>query len=447
MRGFITENCNARELPAMDALITGVYNTGDLVEIERDAVGEEYDAEDLWYQLSNGTYVWSGAISIMRDGSALPPEERKQYLISYRKRNEEDGRPDLDPKSPAQKLYFTQLQLPANPDTIQVDELTPQEFAQQVVQLVAPVDAAREHVFIYIHGYQMISSLKLELLAHFVQSYMTHQNNKIAKVLFFAWPAQGLSRKTVDDRSIRAGQQFNEKKLFNYWEVLSKALSDNGRKLNLLVHSFGHQFLNGMLNPEKGQVDHIPSNKVFENIFLMAPDITHMALQKDGVLLKNNFADSGIVEYHYQFSKLKDLASQVHVFHDKYDYLLHVGTKKFLEKRMRRSPDETDLDLIRKYRALGNFANLMIPDLQKETGFNFWDVEDLIKKNVEVDAYDFPFRTLKKKMTKSIDRLWNSSDYSEINFFQTLFSVGRTPDHHRYLFTCKQVVDKLQELL
>ncbi len=447
MRGFVTENCNERNEPLMDALITGTYNTGAMVEVIASVEGEEYDAESLWYQLSNGAYVWSGAISVMRDGSALPEEEKKQYLISYRQIDEE-GRPDLDPTDPARKLYFSQLVLPANPDNVQTNELSPQEFADHVLQLVSPISEEREHVFIYIHGYHFISSLKLELLANFVQSYMTHQNNKIAKVLFFAWPAQGgLARKTVDDRSIRAGELFTANGLFDYWKVLSEALLNNGRKLNLLVHSFGHQLLNGMLNPDPAHAGKIPTTSIFQNIFLMAPDITHLSLKTGGADLYNNFPDNGKERYHYQCSKLKQLANNVHVFHDKYDYLLHVSSKKFLEKGMRREPEAAELERIREYRGLGNYGNVMLPEVVRESGFTFWNVEELIRKYADADLYDFPFRPLKKKMQKRIDRLWNNSDYGEIKFFQTLFNVGRTADHHRYVFTCKQVVDKVQELL
>lgn len=446
MRGYIIEHCNEREQPYVDALVTGTYDKGAIVEVVDTQEGDEYDAESMWYQLSNGAYIWSGAVNIARDGSALPEEERKQYLISFRQRDG-DGRPDLNTKIPAENLYFSSLNLPADVDYVTVNDLSPKEFAGQVLQLLAPVPAEREHVFIYIHGYQIISSLKLDLLSNFVQSYVTHKQNKIAKVLFFAWPAQGLGRKTVDDRSIKAGQRFTEKNLFGYWEELSTALGKNGRKLNLLVHSFGHQLLNGMLNPDPAHTNKIPKSKIFENIFLMAPDITHLALKTGGIELINNFPDSDRKNYHYEFSKLKDLSNHVHVFHNKYDYLLHVSTKKFLEHRMRRNPDEAEIISVRNYRGLGNYGNVMISAAEQENGFIFWDVEELIRKSPDGDLYNFPFRRMRKKLKKCMDRIWDNSDYGEIHFFQTLFNIGRTPDHHRYVFTCKQVVDKVQELL
>lgn len=447
MRGYIIEHCFEREEPYVDAMVTGTYNVGAMVEVEDTVEGGEYDAENMWCRLSNGAYVWSGAVNMARDGSGLPIEERRQYLISYRQRDA-DGRPDLNPKTPARKLYFTPLTIPADPESVSVLELSPQEFANQVLQLVAPTAAEREHVFIYMHGYHVISSLKLDLLSNFVQSYTAHEQNKIAKVIFFAWPAQGgLARKTVDDRSIHAGQMFTANNLFQYWEALSQALAANGRKLNLLVHSFGHQLLNGMLNPEPGDVAKIPAGRIFENIFLMAPDVTHLTVKTGGGLIYNNFPDNGQDRFHYQFSKLNSLSRHVHVFHDKYDYLLHVSTKKFLEKGMRRTPAALELERIGEYRNLGNYANQMLAVAQRETGFTFWNVEELIRQQADVDLYNFPFRPLRNKMKRSIDRLWNSSDYGEIKFFQTLLNVGRTADHHRYVFTCKQVVNKVQELL
>lgn len=447
MRGFITENCNEREQPYMHSPVTGIYNQGDMVEVAGSEEGDEYDAESLWYRLANGAYVWSGAVNLARDGSALPEPEKMQYLISYRKVNA-DGRPDLRAKIPDGKLYFTSLKLPADPDYIRAQELTPQQFASQVLELVKPIDQRREHVFIYVHGYHVFSSLKLDLLANFVQSYVTHQHNRVAKVLFFAWPAQGgLARKSVDDRSIEAGELFTEKNLFEYFIELSKALQDNGRKLNLLVHSFGHQLLNGMLNPKPDYVKNLPAKVIFENIFLMAPDVTHLALKKGGSYLYNNFPDDGTQGFHYQFEGLKKMAARVHVFHNRYDYLLHVSTKKFLEKGMRRSPQQEELKRIREYRGLGNYANMMLPVEEREPGFHFWDVEELIRLSPDGDLFDFPFRPLRKKLKKSIDRIWHNSDYGEIKLFHTLFNIGRAADLHRYVFTCKQVVDKVQGLL
>jgi hypothetical protein len=447
MKGLIIKNCNARHQPYLMTPNAGVYNEGDIVEVVGATEGKDIDTEPIWYKLSTGEWVWSGAVHIAMDGSDLRVEDRNQFLISYRQRDE-NGRPDLDPKTPARKLYFGSIVIPADPEFVQVQELSPQQFAQQVLNLVAPIPSEREHVVIYIHGYQVVSSLKLDLLSGFAQSYLTHPNNKIAKVLFFAWPSQGwITRKSVDDRSINAGERFTANGLFEYLNVLSLALKDAGRKLNLLVHSFGHQLLNGMLNPHPDDVGRIPAGKIFQNIFLMAPDITHLALKVGGDWLHNNFPNNGKDTFFYNFSKLKQLAHCVHVFHDKYDYLLHVSSKKSLEKGMRRSPDSEEVKRIKEYRAIGNYGNKMLPEDQREPDFRFWDVEELIMAQPGGDLYDFPFLPARKGVKRSIDKLWDNLDYSAINDFQGVLNLGRSADHHRYVFTCKQVVDKVQDLL
>lgn len=114
---------------------------------------------------------------------------------------------------------------------------------------------------------------------------------------------------------------------------------------------------------------------------------------------------------------------------------------------MREQPNAGDLAKIRTYRGLGNYGEAMIAAELRDEGYSFHDVEELIRRSAAADLYDSPFRPLRNKMKKMIDRLWLNSNYGEIKFFQTLFNVGRTADHHRYVFTCKQVVDKVQQLL
>lgn len=449
MRGFVMLNCFERQAPYVHARVTGKYNAQQhFVEVVATVEGDDYDGDNLWYRLSTGGYVWSGAINIATDGSALPDIERKQYIISFRESNKDSGTPLLSSKTPSCKLTFGPITLPADPDKVFVRDYSPQDFANQVVQLLEPISPDRKHVFIYIHGYQFLSSLKLDLLTNFVQNYVTHENNKIAKVLFFTWPAQGPGRKTVDDRSVRAGQLFAQNGMFSYLKLLSETLSNEGRKLNLIVHSFGHQLLNGMLNPQDStQLENYLKEKIFENVFLMAPDITHLAIQSGGVQLPNNFSDDETKEIFYDFSRLQSLAGRVHIFHNKYDYLLHVSTKKFLDKQMRKHPDKAVLPIIRQYRGLGNFGKSQLDTSQLKEGFHFWDVDELIKNYADVDLLNYPFRVLRNGLQRRIDKIWDKSDYSEIKFTDTLFNIGHTADHHRYLFTCKQVIDKVQSLL
>jgi len=450
MRGIVTIELNERLRPGINAPISGFYSVGNIVNVVDSVLGDSYDSDDLWYKLSNGSYVWSGGVDVSADCSALPLEDRDHYLISYRKINP-DGRPNLDTKEPPDTLYFAPLRLPADSESIRVNPLPASVFASTVVQAVSKLAPQRKHVFIYIHGYQLFSSLKLDLLSSFVLNYMTHPDNTIAKVLFMAWPGQGgPSRKTVDDRSIRAGQQFTSHNLFRYFETLSEALKKEGRTLNLIVHSFGHQLLNGMLNPGEEHEAKIPSSKIFENIFLMAPDVTHLTVKKEGTTLRNYFKDKEGADYHYDFSRLNQIGKQVHVFHDKYDYLLYSSTKKFVEKgdlKKVKTPTER-FAITANYRNLGNYgADKLAPDLPLVPPFHFHDIEELIAKGEMGDLIDYPFRIIRDRPRNDVDAVWKDANYDGINAGRIIFNAKRFPDHHRYLYTCKPVINKLLDLL
>lgn len=448
MRGIVTIALNERRQPSVNAQISRYYSIGDIVDITGAVPGDVYDSDDLWYKLSNGTYVWSGGVSVVRDCSVLPLEDRDHYLISYRPLKA-DGRPDLDTRQVPDNLYFAPLRLPAEAESVRVNNLLPAVFANTVAQSVSKLPSQRKHVFIYIHGYQLLSSLKLDLLSNFVLNYFTHPDNQIAKVAFMAWPGQGgPGRKTVDDRSIRAGQRFTANNLFSYFKALSDALKAEGRSLNLIVHSFGHQLLNGMLNPEEQYEKQIPSG-IFEHVFLMAPDVTHLTLKQGGSTLRNYYKDKEGADFHYEYRRLKQLAKQVHIFYDKYDYLLYSSTKKFVAKgELNKAHSMAErLAITGSYRNLGNHGiNSLAPDLI-EDGFNLVDVGELFKNGGKADLFDYPYRTIRQNAAKKIDAVWEEADYDGINAGNIVFNARRFPDYHRYLFTCKAVVDEIQRLL
>jgi hypothetical protein len=451
MRGIVNLALNERRRPGVNTEVSAFYENGDVVEIVDSVFGDTIEGEDRWYKLSTGNFVWSGAVDVCVDCSFLPDDQRDHYLISYRQILQDGtGRPNLNTKEPSKILYATPVRLPADTESIRTNILVPENFTEALMQAVNKLNSKRKHVFVYIHGYQLFSSLKLDLLSSFVLNYMTHPENSIAKVLFLAWPGQGgPSRETVDDRSVRAGQQFTENNLWEIFKQLSSRLTAEGKTLNLLVHSFGHQLLNGMLNPDNN-VGNIPDTTIFRNIFLMAPDITHLTAQNKGGTPINNFKDANGKDYHYEFSKLQDLANRVHVFHDKYDYLLYASTKKFVEKGELNSALTADerLCITRDYRNLGNHAFSKIdPQYNVITRFEYHDVETIVAEGTAGDQIDYPFRGLRPATREMIDDIWNFSDYRKVNIARILFNAQRFPDHHRYLYTCKPVVDKVLELL
>jgi hypothetical protein len=271
-------------------------------------------------------------------------------------------------------------------------------------------------------------------------NYMTHPDKKIAKVLFMTWPAQCLSRKRIDDRSVKAGEDFTARNLFEPFAQLSKALGDQGKFLNLVVHSFGHQLLNGMVNPDSQFGTNIPKG-IFENIFLMAPDITHLSVKKGGEKLTNYYKDKDGLDFQYQFSELKKLGKKVHVFHDKYDYLLYTSTVKFVGDHVQ------DKEVTKKYRNLGNYGQAGIDLINQEPDFNFIDVHKNFAREQNDDLINFPFRKIRKGPGEAVDKVWNDLSYKGINAFKIIFNAKRFPDHHRYLFTCKPVVDEVIRIL
>jgi hypothetical protein len=176
-------------------------------------------------------------------------------------------------------VYLLFSLYPASEAGIRFNHLLPDPFANGLMSSIDKLEnKSRNHVFLYIHGFQPFSSLKLDLFSGFVNNYMNHPKNKIAKVLFFVWPAQGLSRKRADDRAIESGRNFTKNQLFDTLKHLSDRLEEKNMFLNLVVHSFGHQLLNGML--EHFDCKTLSNKPIFKNVFLMASDVTHLALNQ-----------------------------------------------------------------------------------------------------------------------------------------------------------------------
>ena len=454
MRGVINTEINERRTPGVNSPITTFYKVGAIVEIEEAVIGDPYEGDDLWYKLKNGCYLWSGGVDIEADSAGLAPEDHDQYLISYRNIHP-DGRPNMNSKSPPDKLYFTPVRLPAESESIRVNELMPELFAESVMQSVRKFNRDRGNVLIYIHGYQpLFPSLKLDLFLGLVKSYLTHPLNSIAKVIFLSWPAHGgAGRKTTDDRSIKMGEHFSDMGMFKTFKVLSDKLKAEGRALNLIVHSFGHQLLNGMINPFPANpipTDPTGLKNVFENIFLMAPDISVHVTKKGGKTLNNYFQDRDGRSFLYMYSGLTMLAKNVYVFHDKYDYLLYSSTKKFVGSRNLRGIDspEKRFEITGDYRNLGNYGKVKIDQTIDEEKFEFIDVDKLVTDGTPGKFSDFPFRHIKgTRPANEIEKVYANFDYSGINGEWIIFNINRFGSHHRYLFTCRPVVEKVLKLL
>ncbi|MBO9613030.1 MAG: alpha/beta hydrolase [Dyadobacter sp.] len=395
----------------------------------------ENDGRTVWYITADGTKVIGNKVELDAY-SGLSTNDKAHFFICYRA--SKAGIPVIDMADAPSKLSFANL--PPSPNLpFRVNELFPEVFATGVTQAAAKLPESRKHVFVYIHGFDWEPGLKLDLVPQFVQSYFAHPDNTVANVLYFGWPSYGW-RKKADDRSIGYGEQFTRNGLFEYFEVLSRKLKEAGKTLNLVVHSFGHQLLNGMINPGEGHS--IPTG-IFENIFLMASDVTHLAVQKGGVQLRNMRRKFRGPHFHYNYAPLKQLGKHVHIYYDPSDYLLYVSSKQFnLNANTAEFNPRPDADgLTTDFRNLGTYGDQIFkndPSIELEEGFNFYNVLDIIKESTgpDADPLFYPFlENTDAAMAKA-----QTGDYSGINLLKTFWDRHYLMTHHAYLFSCRPVV-------
>lgn len=402
----------------------------------------EYDRRALWYITSDGAKVIGNKVELDAY-SGLSALDRSHFFICYRQ--QKAGIPVIDMADAPDKLFFANL--PPSPDRdFRVTELFPEVWATGVTQAVSRLPESRKHVFVYIHGFDWEPGLKLELVPQFAQSYLAHPENSVANVLYFGWPSYGW-RKKADDRSIGYGEQFTRNGLFEYFEVLSRKLQEAGKTLNLVVHSFGHQLLNGMINPGEGHS--IPTG-IFENIFLMAPDVTHLAVQQGGVQLRNMRRKFKGPHFHYNYTPLKQLGKHVHIYYDPSDYLLYVSSKQFnLNENTATFDPRPDAEgLTADFRNLGSYGDEIFknePNLKLEDGFNFHNVLDIIKQDTGPQADPLFYGFLNNDdsaMAKA-----REGDYSGIQLGKTFWERHYLMNHHAYLFSSRPVVSHVLQRL
>jgi hypothetical protein len=414
------------------------FTRGTTVQI----TGAVYDDRERWYITADGTKVIGNKVDLDAY-SGLSDLDKSNFFICYRAHNA--GIPIIEMADAPNKLFFANLPPAPNRD-FRVTELFPEVWATGVTQAVSRLPESRKHVFVYIHGFDWEPGLKLELVPQFVQSYLAHPENSVANVLYFGWPSYGW-RKKADDRSIGYGEQFTRNGLFEYFEVLSRKLEEAGKTLNLVVHSFGHQLLNGMINPGEGHS--IPTG-IFENIFLMAPDVTHLAVQQGGVQLRNMRRKFKGPHFHYNYTPLKQLGKHVHIYYDPSDYLLYVSSKQFnLNENTADFDPRPDADgLTADFRNLGSYGDEIFkkdPNLKLEDGFKFHNVLEIIKESPDPVPDPLFYGFLDNEddaMTKA-----RTGDYSSINLLKTFWDKNFLMSHHAYLFSCRPVVSHVLKQL
>lgn len=434
MKGIITKYTHLRSRPSVNAPILAYLDINETVFIRDIVWGDEVDENDEWYQLQETGFVSCMAVKPDSPLHLNDTEDLIQYLISYRKTNPY-GKPKTDSTDIPERLSFQRLVLPALYENLNMHDDV-DFFVGNIADELSRLKSSKRHVILYVPGYQPLPNLSFELWENFVQNYMEHPAQSVAKVIFFSWPSHQLGRKTIDDRAIHAGEKFGQNRLYEVITRLAKALPA-GKTLNLVVHSFGHQLLNGFLN---SGVIFNKDSRVFHRIFLMAPDIAEGAMYPPWGIHVRNFYGGNTGSFNlYNLSGIHKIAAETHVFWDKYDYLLHVSTRKFAEKVV--GTDE-EYPQILNYRNLGNYG-----PKYNNPGVYYHNLQALLNSSPDKsrfkNLYDQP------KWRKRMDTLMNDQgSYLDVGDILTLaLNNGKFARHHRYLFTSKAVVEKVMELL
>ena len=188
----------------------------------------------------------------------------------------------------------------------------------QVDALCAAVraDLARhgdEHrdVLFFIHGHRLwLPGLRLGLLRELHDRYVAGPRGPVGVIVFFSWPDRGWPW-SEDDEAYASGDA-----LFARGAGLLAALRDaaDGR-LHLLVQSFGHHLLAGMVARAVADGHDRPP---FRSCLLAGADVPQSSIRCGGVTVTSR-GDAG---RSYRFDQMHRLAERTVVYYDPHDRIL-----------------------------------------------------------------------------------------------------------------------------
>ena len=233
-------------------------------------------------------------------------------------------------------LYYTDIKISAprpSDNTLKkkcltIEKLKRSNYQKLIDAIVANVTSSsvnKKDVLIFTHGYTPLpKSHKLSLLYDLNEGYVQGRSN-IGTILYFSWPGFGLSMSNNLSAAYQVGQDLA--KHFQFFSDLSIALASAQSKLHLMVQSWGHRVLCGVLNKLDLRTSPFRSkHRVFQNVFLMAADCPSNSLQQNGVT--NAFRN-------YNLRRLKYMTNSTFVFYDKEDGILEIS-KNQVELKLER---------------------------------------------------------------------------------------------------------------
>lgn len=185
-------------------------------------------------------------------------------------------------------------------------------------------DGRRRDVLFFIHGHRLfLPGLRLGLLRTLHDRYAAGPRGPVGVIVFFSWPDRGWPW-SEDAEAYRSGRSF-----FAGNAGLLAALRDAaGGRLHLLVLSFGHHLLAGMVAQAVAAGHDAPP---FRTCLLAGADVPQAAIGVGGVTVSSR-GDAG---RSYRFDQLHRLGERTVVYHDPRDPVLP-GSRRLMMVRYRR---------------------------------------------------------------------------------------------------------------
>ncbi len=171
-------------------------------------------------------------------------------------------------------------------------------------------DDHREVLF-FIHGHRLsLPGLRLGLLRGLHDRYVVGPRGPVGVIVFLSWPDRGWPW-SEDDEAYAAGRAF-----FAQGTDLLAALRDAAAgRLHLLVQSFGHHLLAGMVARAVAEGHDRPP---FRSCLLAGADVPQASIRSGGVTVTSR-GDAG---RSYRFDQMHRLAERTVVYYDPSDGIL-----------------------------------------------------------------------------------------------------------------------------
>ena len=171
--------------------------------------------------------------------------------------------------------------------------------------------AEHRDVLFVIHGHRLwLPGLRLGLLLDLHRGYVAGPRGPVGVIVFFSWPDRGWPW-SEDDEAYRSGDAF-----FAQGSGLLAALGDAaGGRLHLLVQSFGHHLLAGMVARAVAEGHGRPP---FRSCLLAGADVPQASIRAGGVSVTSR-GDAG---RSYRFDQMHRLAERTVVYYDPRDRIL-----------------------------------------------------------------------------------------------------------------------------